>query len=201
MEVICSDDSEVNESFPNTNYGAEAIISVGRTGDNFTCSYIALNISDKPSNFIKVQLAVNLCYSGASDQDYELLLVEVNTYFGGIWSETNITWNNKPEFYELITSFKVNTTSQSKTYLFDMTNHTDEGFKYISLAFEPIEEGECNCLSKEYFPSNSSDAPRLILFYLDNQLKIPFSDFSIIGLIITFGIAVKIIKMKCKKQT
>jgi hypothetical protein len=200
IEKVCSNDSEVNELFPDTNYGAEDIISIKREGDNFTCVYVAFDISDKQSSFIKAEFAVNLWYIMAPDQGYDMQLVELGDECDK-WSETNITWNNKPEFYIVISPFKVDNTNQIKTYTFDITNHTENCLNgYVPLVLEAIDEGECRCLSKEYSPSNSSDAPRLILSYMENLTKIPFSDLHTIGLIIAFGIAVKIIQIKNKKQ-
>ena len=198
LEVTCSDDAEVNESYPDTNYGTVDKISVGR-GIAWNLSYFAFDISNKPNAFVNAEFAVNLWYTEAPDQDYDIEVMEVN---GEIWSETNITWNNQPDLFSFITSLKVEQNYISKTYFVNITSllSYDYPHNFFSIALEATgENGTCYCLTKEFSPTNSSDAPRIIWYYIEEptgQPVISFGNFYIIGLLITLGIAIQLVRMR-----
>lgn len=156
ISTIAEKDAYVDLYSPLSNYGGKSWLIFGDHILDFTESYLFFNFSDKPLDWVKAEISIDM-YSISETFDVAVSLINDS------WSETGITWLNKPEHREVIASFSV---SSSAIYKIDVTDYID-GRDNISIcinASDYFQNGYVQGSSREgyYF---DEDAPQLIWTY------------------------------------
>ncbi|MHA1933208.1 MAG: CBM96 family carbohydrate-binding protein, partial [Promethearchaeota archaeon] len=96
---IADRDAYVQSDTPDMNYGNDALLLLFNTGSNRE-TYIYFNFADKPEYVAKAEIIIQVI--GATDS------LEITTFLiEEVWSELGITWNNKPAYGEIISTFTV----------------------------------------------------------------------------------------------
>ncbi len=116
-------DTYVKQHNPDENYGGGSYFLLGLDiWDDTIESYFYFDFSDKPSDWEKAEIGLNL-YSIDSTMTVNVYLIET------AWEELTLTWNNKPAKGELIDSFLA---SEEEEYYIDVTDYI-EGNNDISI--------------------------------------------------------------------
>ncbi|MFX1490013.1 MAG: DNRLRE domain-containing protein [Promethearchaeota archaeon] len=80
---------------PDTNYGNDVDLAVGGTLSTWCKTYIEFDIRNLPSNIQKVKLILNI-YDLDAAMDLDIYIASDS------WSESTVTWNNRPSRLETI---------------------------------------------------------------------------------------------------
>jgi hypothetical protein len=104
-------DSYVSSSDPDSNYGSLTTIKTeitAGTEKNYTYTYLMFDLSSIPSNTLINSANLSLYMTGISGQVPLTTGGRIYTYYSSdtSWSETGITWNNKPSFNSEATGYK-----------------------------------------------------------------------------------------------
>ncbi|HDZ18806.1 MAG TPA: DNRLRE domain-containing protein [archaeon] len=94
-------DTYVDQGLPSTNFGTENHVKIGSNGQKL--GFILFNLTDKPTNYVDAQLILKITTIVTE------AVLDVNVYSvpNNSWAETDLTWNNKPSYTELIETFHV----------------------------------------------------------------------------------------------
>ena len=106
-------DSYVSLNSPNENFGDEDFVEAGYRYGDWLEAYCHFNLSNKPLNWKKAELSL---YVWARSSTFDIAVC----FISEDWNETGITWNNKPNHGDLITTI---TLSAGGTYKFDISNY------------------------------------------------------------------------------
>ncbi len=83
----------VLSSNPDTNYGNDVDLMVGGPVISSVITYIRFDITNLPSNIQKVSIVLEIYDLSGSTMDLDISIA-------GVWSESTITWNNRPSTIE-----------------------------------------------------------------------------------------------------
>jgi hypothetical protein len=86
-DYCCIDDSYVNNSMPNTNYGDLESWHVEYSTSDWVLSYFKFNLTNKPNDIINSEVILT---------GYLNILIFPLFNSDNSWTEENITWNNQP---------------------------------------------------------------------------------------------------------
>lgn len=156
ISTFAEKDTYIDLYSPSSNYGGASWLIFGYHILDFTETYLFFDFSDKPSNWTKAEISIDM-YSISETFDVTVSLINDS------WSETGMTWINKPEHRGVIAIFSV---SSSTIYKIDVTDYID-GKDNISIcinASDYFQSGYVQASSREgyYF---DEDAPQLIWTY------------------------------------
>ncbi len=160
ISTIADKDSYVTISDPNANFGGRDWLTFGFDlgFSSWNEAYFHFNFSDKPINWIKAEISLDVYYVS---ETFNMTVCLINK----TWNEYEITWYERPEHREIITTFPV---AEEKIYKFNITNYI-EGRDGISVCLNISDrehKGYAKARSKEGFYSwNPEDAPQLIWTY------------------------------------
>ena len=117
ISTVAEKDSYVEEYSPGHNFGGISFLIFGDRPSLFPSpfreAYLFFNFSDKPVEWTKAEISIDM-YSISETFNGIISLITDD------WQEMEITWDNKPEHIEIITTFTV---SSEKIYKFDVTNY------------------------------------------------------------------------------
>lgn len=159
ISTIAEKDSYVDTYSPGANFGGVNYLYAGIDYSyDLKESYFYFNFSDKPSNYKKAEISLDIW--GVSKTVYlNVCLIEES------WDEYTITWMNKPEYGEHITTLLV---PSSNIYKIDITNYI-EGRNNISICLytgDYLMDDYIFINSREgYYSWAPEDAPQLIWTY------------------------------------
>ncbi len=166
--VTASEDAYVKESNPDSNFDNESCIDVLSLTDNRRYSFLKFNVTGmegKTVTSVKLQLTED-DNSGEGDTQFE-----VRNIASGTWSESTVTWNNKPtEGSTVYGSYTGGTLSNQQLLEIPLNNFTitEDGTYQLALIAtstptddSAFESGEC---------ANSEYRPRLIIAYYETPL-------------------------------
>lgn len=152
-----SDDAYVYPSYPNNNYGKEAVLYTN--GSPTKNSYLKFNLSTlagKSINSAKLRLRVCTTTGCNSTARQELYFVSNNS-----WSESTLNWYNRPQFSGLITRPAGGALGAYVEYDVSSVTRGKEGGQVSYGIYQSYYSDEIGYFSKE----NSSDHPKLIVTY------------------------------------
>ena len=97
LDITASADAAPWNEHPSTNYGTLSYLYVGEwSGGDKGESFINFDLSSLPSRF-RVSSAILKLFQYDSDNDWQIPNISVAAELcGASWTETGITWNNKP---------------------------------------------------------------------------------------------------------
>jgi len=84
-----------DEAHPFTNYGSEPVLRVGWENADWKETLIKFDLSGRPTNFFRIDLAFYCTYL-----DYPVAIVIEELYFFYEWNESSINWDNGPDFFD-----------------------------------------------------------------------------------------------------
>ncbi|MFX1259031.1 MAG: DNRLRE domain-containing protein [Promethearchaeota archaeon] len=114
ISTIADKDSYVDSGNPTANYGGQEQLRAGFSlSDDIYEAYFHFNFSDKPSNYTKVEISLNI-WSVDKMINLTICLIEAN------WDEYSMNWTNKPDKGPVITYLLLST---SEIYKFDVSNY------------------------------------------------------------------------------
>ncbi len=119
LSIISKYDSYVDASNPAKNYGSLSQLQV-KNQTNERKSYFTFDLNSVNS-LNNAKLKVYAYFSRTGNQPLALSPVS-NT----AWTETSITWNNKPSYGNIISIININKTAMY--YIFDITNYAKSEF-------------------------------------------------------------------------
>ncbi len=92
-------DAHVNSASPDTNYGGEKKLYVSSNSE-FNYTYVMFDLSSIPSdaNIISANLSLYLASTGGNIYGWPADKIGVYYCSDSSWTESKITWNNKPGF-------------------------------------------------------------------------------------------------------
>jgi len=92
-------DAYVNSASPNTNYGGEKNLYVSSNSE-FNYTYVMFDLSSIPSdaNIISANLSLYLAGTGGSIYGWPADRIGVYYCSDSSWTESKITWNDRPSF-------------------------------------------------------------------------------------------------------
>ena len=147
----------------NDNFGLETLVRVKDSTENNTrIGYLKFDLSDIDGEVIDANLFVNAEVQSGGSIDIELYESSDN------WSESSITWNNRPNLGNRILTQSMDQANYS-TYEICVSEYTQEqNDNAISFGLESITSGveQFKIRSKEDF-SNQDDRPFLLIDYID----------------------------------
>lgn len=88
-DYCCIDDSYVNQSSPDDNYGDLIFWSLEHSTSNWMMTYFKFNLTNKPNNTTNSEVILSL--TPYFDRTIAPMFVSNNS-----WTEESITWNNQP---------------------------------------------------------------------------------------------------------
>jgi len=185
-------DSYVTTSNPTTNYGGADWLIFGYYITDFAEAYLHFNFTDKPANFTKAEITIDM-YSISATVNLTASIITDS------WSETGITWVNKPDHGQVISAF---TASTEQVYSIDVTNFiTGTGISICINATDFTQTAYVQARSSEggYSWSTLLPTPKLVWTYNAPDTQIPgFNILILLGSML--GITLFIIrKYKLKK--
>ncbi len=163
ISAVAEKDTYVNSYNPASNFGGQdyALSGFYFTGDILE-SYFYFNFSDKPIDFSKAEISIDL-WSVSMTMNVSICLIEEN------WDEYSMTWMNKPAKESEITSLLI---TQSDIYTFDVTDYI-AGRNNLSICvyikIENYVDDYFYITSREGFYSEE-DAPQLIWTYPEDVI-------------------------------
>jgi len=148
----------------NDNYGVETLVRVKNASENTTrIGFLKFDLSSIDGEIIDANLFVNGgVQSGSESIDIGLFETTDN------WSESSITWNDRPALGNQILAQTINQDSFS-THELCVSEYTQEANdNVVSFGLESISSGieQLRLRSKEDI-SNQSDSPFLLIDYID----------------------------------
>ncbi len=129
--IYCSRDAYVQQGLPDENYGAASVFIIGCNDDDCYETYLYFNLSSiKSLNVNKIELKIPI-YS--SPEGIVANVYSTSTY----WTESSITWNNKPSASNSLGEVTIGKHDSSITshYNLDITSEAIGGDS-ISLCLE-----------------------------------------------------------------
>ncbi len=139
-----SDDAQVAEGYPDSNYGAKTYVYVGNdlsSAYKNERGFFKFNLSAIPENFALATARLrNYCWrmTGASGGG-----VQARAVLDDTWNENTITWNNQPPHGDVLAS--VNVTTINSWYSWDVTSFVAGellGDKLVSLCLRAESENQ-----------------------------------------------------------
>lgn len=116
--LISSEDTYVNSSQPQTNFGEEEFLyaSVTSATDDTIKTFVKFDLSNKPvGNISLAQLWLLGACDHQNNQDIDVFITGTN------WDEATLTWNNQPEIFQKAGTINVNDEGKTKIYSVDIT--------------------------------------------------------------------------------
>lgn len=158
ISTVAEKDTYVAEYYPSKNFGDISMLEIGVYLQQlfippYREAYLYFNFSDKPEGWTKAEISIDM-YEISETFDVTISLITDD------WQEMEITWSNKPEHNEIITTFTV---SSAKIYKFDVTNYI-AGRENISICINASDYQQTSYVkasSRESYQSDE-DAPQLI---------------------------------------
>lgn len=187
-------DSYVNSYYPTSNFGGKDYLIIGNYIVGWSEVYLHFDLSDRPSNWEFVIIAIGMYYISETTTIYFCLTSDT-------WDEYTITWNNKPAHNIIIESEIV---AEPDWYYVDISDLVI-GRTEISIcikAFDESQTGYIQANSKEY--DNPEDyAPTLSWVYEGINLTVlVITIVSIIAVISTvIVVTIILIKRRNKRKT
>ncbi len=155
-------DAYVREDVPTLNYGEETTFAAGSHKDKVLRSLLGFDISSLKESYDIDKVELRMVYGQVPTKNLKLFAVDGN------WSETGVTWNNRPNIgTEISNSYTVNTVDGYVT--FDVTDFIEQqytiGNNLVDFYLVAVDESEPNY---EYFFSKEANlAPQLVVTYFD----------------------------------
>lgn len=191
-DFSCIDDTYVSDIYPDTNYGSEDTWIAGDyIGSGLCFPYFRFNITEKPSDFIKVEVRLNIMTLGG---------LIIPGYVSNLtWTEDSITYNNRPTpdmiylvpitiIYDII----------SCEVLIDITSYSNNNYISFALAMSGIDTYLVG-YTKEH--TNQDFIPSIV-YTIEHEIVIPQNNeivFLLIGLFLGLSIGLTIATIFLKK--
>jgi len=180
VTTIADKDSYVDSAYETSNYGSAIRLFVGESAYNhgypgWSETYIHFNFSNKPTSWSKAEIGISCSEAGTLPAVFNLAISLIIDN----WSETEITWMNKPEHKDLI---KIQ--AYDSLYIkIDVSDYVEGNGISICLNFSDITQlGYLKIISRE-----SSAAPHMNWYYEETSaipgFIIPLIIFSLLGII------------------
>ncbi|MGQ8871919.1 DNRLRE domain-containing protein [Paenibacillus sp. TSA_86.1] len=155
-------DAYVREDVPTLNYGEETTFAVGSYRDKVLRSLLGFDISSLKASYDFDKVELRMIYGQVPTKNLKLFAVNGN------WSETGVTWNNRPNIgTEISNSYKVDTEEGYVT--FDVTDFIEQqytvGNHLVDFYLVAFNEFEPNY--EYFFSKESSLIPQLVVTYFD----------------------------------
>ncbi|MFX1274171.1 MAG: DNRLRE domain-containing protein [Promethearchaeota archaeon] len=187
-------DSHVNSADVTTNYGGEYMLYIGELDINSYEAYLHFTFTDKPFNWTKAYIIIDVMaiYMTASIN----LIVSL---ISDSWTETGITWLNKPDHRQVITTLSV---SEVKVYWIDVSSFISGTDISICINASSPAGGSVMARSREDVGHPLTPCPQLVWIYeaSDSEGRIP--SYNVIILVSSIiGITCIIIIKKKKLKT
>ena len=164
ISIEADKDTYVSSADPLSNFGNLTLVRVGYLGDSIYIAYFHFDLSDKPKNFFKAEISLHPSkfYIGET-VTFSIGSIEEN------WDELSMTWMNKPNSSEKITSFLATGAVWLPTYEIDITDYVT-GKTNISVCVyidNYVDDWYLFCTREHtIYPS---DRPLLILTYMETE--------------------------------
>jgi len=182
ISTIAEKDSSVSSFSSTFNYDKRTNLIFGIGYLERYEVYLYFNFLDKPVGWTKAEISIYL-FSISETFDATVSLINDN------WYERHITWENKPEYGEIITTFTV---VEKGFYKFDVTDYIKgNGISICLNASNEYQEGyACIDFREGYWFWAQQGAPQLIWTYEPDLtgLIIVIVILSIIGVVVGVGI-------------
>ena len=150
-QIEPTDDSYVYENSPDSNYGSKYYMWVGYYNNGYEYGYLKFNLSSVPW-YANITSAKVCLYS---IKEYNSPSISVHPVVNDDWSESDITWNNKPSYEAPLDSVVIDGTG--KYYCWDVTSFVKQQFsgdKVVSLALVPEVQDSAEFYTKDAYSSN-----------------------------------------------
>ena len=153
--TVADKDTYVDSDSATSNYGGDDWLIFGNYLTGWREAYVHFSFEDKPDDFTKAEIAID-CYS--ISETFDITIVMINE----TWSETELTWMNKPNSSDVITTMTV---SEEKRYKVDISDYIEgDGISICINASDYTQGGYVQGSSSEG-AIQDEDYPQLIWTY------------------------------------
>lgn len=151
-----------------TNFGTETLLKVKKDAVNYNREgYLKFDIDSVPASAVgAATLRLWVANNSSDTLSATAYRVDANLSTGASWTDTNLTWNNRPTTnFSTLASFSVATISAGKWVELDVTSAVsalrDGGFRFfaVRLVSSTLSSGLLDINSKE----NTSYKPQLVI--------------------------------------
>lgn len=155
----------------NTNYGALTTMVSSANGSNGRYVYLKFDLSSIPGPIISAKLNLYQRVSGIDTRN-------VYDVANDNWTETTLTWANKPAYENERASF---TTNSSKFCQWDVSSYVAQEYANDKIVTIAIDDPKSISLVgiDFYTKENLTSVPQLVIQYADNSLSVADVDIPI----------------------
>jgi len=169
VTLLAIEDAEIRESAPDTNFGTATTIIVQSQTKNMR-ALIKFNISTLLGKSIQgAELRCIASYSNPMDNYHRDHLIRRTT---GIWSETGVTWNNKPVVSDLNSNvshhdYLGGTETEIYPVAAMLQDAVNEGKTELGLMIQDNVEYATSLNYLEYYAKERGSPPQLVVTYTE----------------------------------
>lgn len=153
-------DSYVREDVPTLNYGEETTFAVGRYGNSILRSLVGFDLTNLKDSYLVEEVDLRMYYGQTPTKNLKLFAVD------GDWSETGVTWLNKPaQGIEVTDAYTVN--SQEGYATFNVKQFIEENYLAGNnlVSFYVVAGDESEAGYSYFFSREGSRPPQLVVTY------------------------------------